>query len=119
MSKYDLRQRTFAFSVSLARFINSISFSNTSAPLLNQLLRSGTSIGANIEEADSSPTRKDFKYKLTIAKKESAETEYWLKIIIEAGIFKNKVNLDKAKALLDESEQLTKIISTIIRNMKQ
>ena len=86
-------------------------------PILNQLLRSGTSIGANIEEADSSPSRKDFKYKMVIAKKEAAETVYWLKIIIDAGILKNQNNISQIKEILCEADELLKILGSIVRKL--
>lgn len=112
--KYDLRERTFRFSVELVRFINKLSIAKMAFPIFNQVIRSGTSIGANVEEADSSPTRKDFKYKMVISKKEAAETVYWLKIIIAAEILKNRENIEKIKQLLDESSQLLKIIGKIV-----
>ena len=118
MNKYDLRYRAYEFSVELVKFLRKISISNISYEIFRQVIRSGTSIGANIEEADSSPSRKDFKYKMTIAKKEAAETLYWLKIIIDAGIFSNKENIVKVKEMLKESDQLLRIISSIIRKIK-
>jgi len=118
MHKYDLRDRSFKFSVKLVRFLNGLSASRLSMPLFNQLLRSGTSVGANIEEADSSPSRKDFKYKMVIAKKESSETVYWLKIIIESDILKNQNNINSAKEILCEAEELMKILGSIVRKLK-
>ena len=118
MTKFDLRQRSYGFSVSLVRFLNNLAASRISTPLFTQLLRSGTSVGANIEESDSSPTRKDFKYKLIIAKKEAAETVYWLKIIIDADILKNQNNISKAKEILKEAEELLKILGSITHKLK-
>ncbi|MFC1510844.1 four helix bundle protein [Candidatus Margulisiibacteriota bacterium] len=117
MTKYELRERCFKFSVDLVKFLNNLAKSTASSVLFNQVIRSGTSIGANVEEADNSPTRKDFKYKMVIAKKEAAETVYWLRIIIEAKILKNPTNVTKAEELLDESNQLLKIISSIFRKI--
>jgi four helix bundle protein len=117
MKKYDLRERTFNFSITLVKFLNRLSSSRLSNPIFNQLIRSGTSIGANIEESDSSPSRKDFKYKIVIAKKEAAETVYWLKILIEGGILKNEQNINKAKEILNEAKELVKILSSILRKL--
>ncbi len=86
-------------------------------PIFNQLVRSGTSIGANIEEADSSPTRKDLKYKMVIAKKEAAETVYWLRLVIDAGLIKNENNIIKTKELLVECGQIVKILGSITRKI--
>ncbi|MBI5399528.1 four helix bundle protein [Candidatus Saganbacteria bacterium] len=115
MNAYDLRERSYKFAVELVRFLNGLTLSKISLPILNQLLRSGTSVGANIEEADSSPTRKDFKYKISVSKKEAAETVYWLKLIIDAEILKNSENIKKAKELLAECDQLLRILGSIIR----
>ncbi len=117
MGKFDLRKRTYIFSVELVKLLNKISKSGIFSPLLNQLIRSGTSIGANVEEADSSPSRKDFKYKLTISKKEAAETVYWMNILIDTNIFQNNENLLSMKNLLNECEQILRILSAIIRKL--
>lgn len=118
MTKYDLRERSYQFAVGLVKLLNRITTTKISFPLFNQLIRAGTSIGANIEEADSSPTRKDFKHKMVIAKKEAAETIYWLRIIIEAGIINNDKNITQAKELVDECNQLLKILGSIIIKIK-
>jgi four helix bundle protein len=118
MTEYNLRQRSYAFSVGLVRFLNKLSATKISAPILNQLVRSGTSVGANIEEADSAPSRKDFRNKMFIAKKEAAETTYWLKLIVDAEVVNNPANKEKAKELLDECSQILKIIGSITRKIK-
>lgn len=117
MTKYDLRDRTYRFSLSVVRFLSNCSSSSITSPILNQLLRSATSIGANIEEADSSPTRKDFKHKLVISKKEAAETVYWLKLLIDSELLKSDAVTAKAKELLDEAEQLVRILGSILGKM--
>ncbi|KAF0134114.1 MAG: hypothetical protein FD145_870 [Candidatus Saganbacteria bacterium] len=114
MKKYDLRERSYGFSLELVKFLNNLSLSKLSMLLISQLIRSGTSIGANIEEADSSPTRKDYKYKMVVAKKEAAETKYWIRLIIESGALKNDNNIIKANELLDEANQLLKILGSIV-----
>jgi four helix bundle protein len=119
MKKYDLRERTYGFAVAMVRFLSNLSYAQVAYPLFNQLTRSATSIGANVEEADSSPTRKDFKHKLVISKKEAAETVYWLKLIVDADLLKTEGNIQKAKELLLEAEQLVKILGSIISKMSE
>lgn len=63
--------------------------------LINQLLRSGTSVGANVREAQYAHSTQDFISKLQIALKECSETEYWLELIIESGFYKDKEILEK------------------------
>jgi four helix bundle protein len=79
--------------------------------IASQLLRSGTSIGANVEEALAGQTRKDFVAKMSIASKEARETNYWLRLIIDAAI------LDKhdSQKLIQASEELVKILSSIVK----
>ena len=83
-------------------------------PLLNQILRSGTSIGANISEAQSAFTRKDFINKLGISLKEAKETEYWLKIMNGAEILPDK----EFESLKADCEELLKLLTSIIKNSK-
>ncbi|MEM6399537.1 MAG: four helix bundle protein [Cyanobacteria bacterium P01_D01_bin.116] len=82
--------------------------------LSNQLLRSGTSIGANVKEAQSAQSDKDFLNKLEIALKEERETEYWLEILIESEL----VEKDKFEPLLLETKEIGKILVASTRKIK-
>ncbi len=86
--------------------------------IANQLIRSGTSIGANMQEADSASSRRDFINKVTIAKKEAQETNYWLKIIKGSGLVKDVPDEKELIALLKESEELSRILGAILANTK-
>jgi four helix bundle protein len=77
----------------------------------SQLLRSGTSIGANVEEALAGRSRKDFYAKMSIASKEARETNYWLRLIIDAKILEKQ----KCSSLLKTSEELIKILTSIVK----
>ena len=77
-----------------------------------QVLRSGTSIGANVEEADAAESTDDFLHKLKIALKEAQETRFWLRTIHESELLVDK----EVDALLQESNELIKILNTIITN---
>ncbi|MBE9209917.1 four helix bundle protein [Nostoc sp. LEGE 06077] len=83
--------------------------------LSKQLLRSGTSIGANVREAQSSQSDKDFLHKLEIALKEERETEYWLEILIESELVEKK----KFELLLQETREIGKILVTSTRKVKE
>jgi len=78
-----------------------------------QLLRSGTSIGANITEALRGQSRKDFLAKMYISIKEADETKYWLKLLIDTGYID-----DKNKVLLKDCEEISKILNAIIRTTR-
>ena len=77
----------------------------------SQLLRSGTSIGANVEEALAGQSRKDFFAKMSIASKEARETNYWLRLIKDAGILHGQ----ESQNLLEASEELVKILTSIVK----
>jgi len=83
-------------------------------PLVNQIVRSGTSIGANYMEADAAESKKDFRHKIGICKKESKETTHWLRMIAKA----NPDWKDNCRKLWQEAHELTLIFSSILRSKK-
>jgi four helix bundle protein len=104
MNRYDLRERTYAFGLRIVLLVNKFPNTVGGRELTKQLIRSGTSIGANAEEADGASSRKDFIHKILIAKREATETRYWLRIIIDSKTLNNAQNIGEAEALLKESE---------------
>ena len=108
----ELEDRTIDFSVAIinncGKFINDPKLK----PLINQIIRSATSVGANYAEANNSSSRADFKNKIYISKKEIAETRYWLRILA-------RLLPDQDFAVLEsESKQLNLILQKIISTMK-
>jgi len=83
-SKYNLEERTMKFSEDIIDFSRTIKKDTITIPLISQLVRSATSIGANYCEANGASSKKDFKNKISICKKEAKETKYWLQIIAKA-----------------------------------
>src|SRR5438552_1581755 len=83
MDKKELEQRTKAFAVAVINFVESLPKSKASDVLGYQLLKSGTSVGANYREANRAQSRADFVHKIAIVEKEIAETEYWLELFEE------------------------------------
>ena len=79
--KYDLEERTFEFSKTLINFIKPIQIKIINENIIKQLLKSGTSVGANYREANGAESKKDFRHKIAICKKESKETQYWLNLL--------------------------------------
>ena len=110
---YDLKQRTLDFSVEVVRFCAQVK-QPVLKPLVGQLIRSATSIGANYAEANNAASKADFRSKIFIAKKEAAETKYWLKIFLRL----DENNFD-AKRLLSEAHELLLILQKIINSMRQ
>jgi four helix bundle protein len=83
--------------------------------LAKQVLRSGTSIGANVEEACSAQSRKDFIHKLSIAQKEAFETRYWLRLLRDSG----EIKAEYANSMLNDCDELISILTSIIKTTKE
>ncbi|MBU1577784.1 MAG: four helix bundle protein [Candidatus Edwardsbacteria bacterium] len=105
----DIYKRARVFSHLLLQTVQSMRRDVLNQNMLTQIIRSGTSIGANLAEASGSPTRKDFLNKLSVAIKEGKETLYWLDLL------KANSGIDQSRCdeLYDECEQLVKILVTI------
>ena len=110
--KYDLEERTLEFSKEIIRLCKTLPKNIITIPLIGQLIRSGTAIGANYIEANDSLGKKDFIHRIKIARKEAKETIYWLKLIIEA---ENRFE-EQVKILIKECIELKNILSSIINN---
>lgn len=110
----DLSDRTLKFAIEVTRMVRSSPKDYSIAIILNQLLRSATSIGANFEEAQNASSRDDFIYKISLSLREARETRFWLRVITGSGVISNL----KLAALLNESEELMKILTTIAKKSK-
>lgn len=110
-NKYDLAKRTSDFGVEIIKFVKEIKETNINRPIINQLIRSATSIGANYMEADCAESKKDFVHKIGICKKESKETTHWLHMLATA----NPEEQEKCRKLWREAHELTLIFSAINR----
>lgn len=108
----DIQDRTFEFAVQIIELYKYLQYEKKEFVLAKQVLRSGTSVGANIEEANSAQSKKDFVAKLSISLREARETNYWLRLLKRTGYIKKN-------DLIDESEELMKIIGSIIVNTKK
>ena len=95
MADSPLLVKSKAFALDIIRVCNDIKQNKRESVLTNQLIRSGTSIGANIREAFFAHGKADFIAKLQIALKECSESEYWLELLIESGYYSDKLILDK------------------------
>jgi len=112
----DLSELTFEFArrvVALCRTLDQVP--GVSRTLANQLLRSGTSIGANVEEGQGRQSRADFIAKYSIASKEARETNYWLRLLVASEIATDL----KLQDLIDESNQLIAILTSILKTTKK
>jgi len=115
-AKPDLPDRTFDFAgqvVGLCRALDQAP--GVSRTLANQLLRAGTSIGANVEEAQAAQSRADFVAKSYIACKEARETHYWLRLLAAVGV----VPPERLVSLTSEANELIAILTTIVKNARK
>ena len=110
---YDIRERVFSFAQRILEIAEKLPQNRVCDVLRAQLVKSGTSIGANVEEADGAITKRDFINKITIARKEAKETKYWLKLI--AGKYIKTELLEKD---IQEVQEITNILSAIINKTK-
>jgi len=109
--KFDLEDRTVVFSENIILLCKKIPKHDLIQPILIQLIRSATSIGANYNEANGASSKKDFANKIFICKKESKETQYWLRLLAKS-INDEKI-ISEIRILWQESLELGKIFSAI------
>jgi four helix bundle protein len=110
-SAFDLEERTALFGEAVIRFAKKISKNPVSTPLISQLVRAGTSIGANYCEADDAVSKKDFKNKIGTCRKEARETKLWLRMIAAA---EPELKVE-ARKLWQEAKELHLIFAAIWR----
>jgi four helix bundle protein len=113
----DIRARAFRYALRAIRLYRSLQETRDGAAWIlgKQFLRSATSIGANIEEAQAGETRADFIHKYGIAQKEAKESLYWLRLLAESGI----VDARRLRPLTQETQELVSVITAIILTAKR
>lgn len=109
---FDLEDRTLDFAKRIIHMCKALPNDTINSKLIDQIIRSAGSVGANYREANDALGKKDFLMRMRISRKEAKETEFWLHLIIET----NPELKDKILPLLDESIALRKILSSIIIN---
>jgi len=111
---YDIKKRCFLFSLSVIELIRTTAYEQIYFSLFDQLLRSGTSIGANLVEGGAGSSKKDVINYYHIALKSANETKYWL-CLVKEGLDCDK---DKMSSLIHEADEISKIIASSIIKMK-
>jgi len=107
--KFDLAERTARFGEDIIGLATNLTRNPVNRPLISQLVRAGTSIGANYMEADAAESKKDFKHKIGICKKEAKETLHWLRMIAKA----NPSKVELCRKHWQEAHELVLIFSSI------
>lgn len=109
---FDLEERTARFGEATIRFLKSIPENSVTRPLIQQAVRSATSVGANYCEADDSGSKKEFKYRISVCKRETRETKHWLRMLATA-VPERK---DECREIWQEAKELHLIFASIFRN---
>jgi len=109
-SKYDLEERTAKFAEEVIDFLRIIQKDEITRPIISQLIRSITSIGANYVEADGAESKKDFKHKIAICKKEAKETKHWLRML--ARVCPNRK--EQCRRYWQEAQELSLTFASIL-----
>lgn len=110
---YDLEERTARFGESVIRFCKVVPKNEVTRPLITQLVKAGTSVGANYCEADDAESKKDFKHKIGICKKEARESKHFIRMMVVAEPIMNEVG----KPLWREAKELNLIFNSIYKKV--
>ena len=113
MKENIIRDKSYAFAIKIIDTYKIIK-EKKEYELGRQLLKSGTSIGANIEEAIGGQSRKDFLSKMQISYKEARETQYWIKLLRDTGY----LHIDHTQSLLTDLEEILRILGSIIKSIR-
>jgi len=111
---YDLEERTARFSEDIIKFLKTVPKNIITNPIISQLIRSATSIGANYSEADDAESKQDFKHKIGICKKESRESKHWLRMLNTTC----PELRDETSLLWQEAKELNLIFNAITNKLK-
>ncbi len=112
--KNDFQRRVYLFVLSIIHLIDDMSRDRQTSVLTDQLLRSSTSVGANVIEARSSSSRKDYTNFFSIALKSANETVYWLELLRDSG----KTDKDRANKAIKEASEIAKVLASSILTLK-
>jgi len=115
IKQYDIHKRIYDFIVSVIKLVNTLPKTTSNLVIINQILRSVTSMGANDQEADGTLTAKDFLHCFTIVRKEAKETNFWLTLISDTNSLEIK---QSALEILKEGKEIVAIVSTIINKSR-
>lgn len=114
MKENIIQEKSKAFAVRIVKFYKYLCDEKKEYVLSKQILRSGTSIGANIRESKNAQSKADFISKMSITLKEADETAYWLELLVESEIIKNEQIAD----LYAENTEVIKILTSIVKSSK-
>jgi len=115
MAPRDIEARTFRFAVAILNMVRAMPSSIAGNVIARQLMRAGTSVGANVEEAQGAHSKRDFVRRMNIARAEAREVLYWLRLLKETDF----VAAEVATELSAEADQLVRILTAIVKSSRE
>ena len=115
MAESPLRDKSYAFALAVVKQIRLLRQQSKEYEMTSQLLRSATSVGANVEEANAGQSRKDFVAKLAIARKEANEARYWLRLLRDAEIMDTAI----VTILIEDCEELIRMLTASVKTAQR
>ena len=115
--KEEFKERIYKYIIRLVKFLNGLPKDNVIREIINQLMRSGTSIGANYFEAQSASSKKDYQNYFSHSLKSANESKFWLTIMFESGLIPKNL-ISESNWLLQETKELANIFASSILTMK-
>lgn len=110
-----IREKSYAFALAIVKTVRGLQRNEKEYVLSKQLLRSGTSIGANVVEASAGQSRADFIAKMSIASREARETHYWLRLLRDAQLLDDK----PSGPLIEQADELVRLLTSIVKTTRE
>ncbi len=111
----DIEKGTFDFAVSVVKLVNSVPRTLPGGIIARQMLRAGTSIGANVEEAQGAQSKREFSRRMNIARSEAREVLYWLRLVAAAEV----LPAESLRDLIKEADELVSILTAIVKRSRE
>ena len=111
----DIEERTFEFATRIVKLVCAMPRSTAGSVMARQVMRAGTSVGANVEEAQGAQSKKEFTRRMNIARAEARETLYWLRLIKETELLCS----DRLAEILREADELVRILTAIVKKARE
>jgi len=117
--KNDIMKRTYKFALRTLYIAQKLPNNPVMNRIIGQLVGSGTSMGSNTEEASAGFSKSDFTFKMSIASKEARETNYWFRLLRDSGLIKDRQIFSEILDAIDESEQIKRILTKIVKTSQK
>ena len=111
----DIEERTFEFATRIVKLVNAIPRSTSASVIARQVMRAGTSVGANVEEAQGAQSKKEFTRRMNVARSEARETLYWLRLIRETEALPG----DRLTEIIQEADELVRILTAMVKKARE